>query len=186
MGFYVRSAKALSRGIAVVVSYHRALLVLITTTLALSTIATRPVAADDFPARTVHIVVPFAPGGGVDVLARLIAQALAAQWPQPVVVENRPGAGGNVGSEYVVKSPPDGYTILISASGVFSTNKLLYRDMPFNPDTDLKPVSLLALTPNVLVTNPNGPAATFKDMIAYARANPGKVTYASQGNGSSG
>jgi tripartite-type tricarboxylate transporter receptor subunit TctC len=168
------------------VSYARALSIVLVTGLGLGSLLASSVVAQEFPTRPVRIVVPFPPGGGVDTLARLIGNVLSAEWSQPVVVENRAGAGGNVGADYVAKSPPDGYTVLISASGIFSTNKLLYRDMPFDPEKDLKPVSLLAVTPNVLVTNPNGPASTFKDLIAYARANPGRVTYASQGAGTSG
>ena len=171
-----------------IVSYPRALLMLFATGLGLTSLPEGSVFAQDFPTRPVRIVVPFPPGGGVDVLARLIGQTLSKEWSQPVVVENRAGAGGNVGAEYVAKSPPDGYTLLFSASPVFSSNKLLYRDLRFDLEKDLKPVSLVAVMPNVLAVaaNTKVPASNLRELIAYARANPGRVLYASQGNGTTG
>jgi len=167
-----------------IVSYSRALLILFAAGLGLNALSAGPVLAQDFPTKPVRIVVPFPAGGGIDVLARRLGQVLGKEWSQPVVVENRAGAGGNVGAEYVAQSLPDGYTFLISASGVFSSNKLL--GMPFDPDKQLKPVSLLAIMPNVLAASPDVPVSNLKDLIAYARANPGRVTFASQGNGSTG
>jgi tripartite-type tricarboxylate transporter receptor subunit TctC len=138
----------------------------------------------DFPNHTVKVVVPYPAGGGVDGVARLIADRLTTLWHQPVIVENRSGANGNIGGEFVAKSPPDGHTILFSPSPVYTTAKLLYPDLPFDPDKDLKPVMLAAVTPNVIMVTTKLPIHTLKDLVDAAKKEPGKVTYASQGTGS--
>jgi tripartite-type tricarboxylate transporter receptor subunit TctC len=140
--------------------------------------------AEDYPARQVRLVVPYPAGGGVDAVARLVAERLSQAWGHPVIVENRAGANGNIGGEYVAKSPPDGYTALFSPSGVYTTAKLLYPNLPFDPDKDLRPVTLAAVTPNVIMVTPTLPVATLPELVAYAKARPGQVTYASQGVGS--
>lgn len=146
--------------------------------------AQQPAQAQTFPARGVKLVVPYPAGGGVDGVARLIAERLSSLWGHPVIVENRAGANGNIGGEYVAKSPPDGYTVLFSPSPVYTTAKLLYPNLPFDPDKDLKPVMLAAVTPNVIMVTPKLPINTLQELIAYARQHPGQVTYASQGIGS--
>ena len=140
--------------------------------------------SQEFPNRTVRLIVPYPPGGGVDGVARLIAERLAALWGQPVIVENRAGANGNIGGDYVAKSPPDGHTILFTPSPVYTTAKLLYPDLPFDPDKDLKPVMLAAVTPNVIMATTKLPIHTLKDLVDAARKEPGQLTYASQGIGS--
>lgn len=142
--------------------------------------------ADEFPSRTVKVVAPFAPGGSLDVIARLVAEKLSATWSQPVVVENRPGANGIIGVDDVTKSPADGYTLLFATSPVFTTNKLLYKNLPYDPDRDFVPVSLAAVAPNVLGIYPKLPITSLPELITYARAHPGELTFASQGNGSTG
>ena len=142
--------------------------------------------ADEFPSRTVKIIAPFAPGGSLDVVAQLVAEKLSATWSQPVVVENRPGANGIIGVDDVTKSPADGYTLLFATSPVFTTNKLLYKDLPYDPDRDFVPVSLAAVAPNVLGIYPKLPITSLPELITYARAHPGELTFASQGNGSTG
>jgi tripartite-type tricarboxylate transporter receptor subunit TctC len=143
-----------------------------------------PAGAQDFPSRQVKLVVPYPAGGGVDGVARLVAERLAQIWGHPVIVENRAGANGNIGGEYVVKSPPDGYTVLFSPSPVYTTAKALYPALSFDPERDLKPVTLVAITPNVFMATTKLPITSLQELIAYARANPGQVTYASQGAGS--
>ena len=147
-------------------------------------VAHQPARAQTYPTRGVKLIVPYPAGGGVDGVARLIAERLSSFWGQPVIVENRAGANGNIGGEYVAKSPPDGYTILFSPSPVYTTAKLLYPNLPFDPDKDLKPVMLAAVTPNVIMVTPKLPINTLQELIAYARQHPGQVTYASQGVGS--
>ena len=120
----------------------------------------------------------------MDVLARTLGEKMSASVGQPVVIENRPGAGGNIGSELVAKAAPDGHTILIVSIG-HATNPSLYGKMPFDPIADFAPVSLLAIVPNVLVAHPSVNAKTVKDVIELAKAQPGKITYASAGNGTS-
>lgn len=139
--------------------------------------------APGYPSRPVRVVVPFPAGGSADVLARIVAERLSARWGQPVVVENRIGAGGNIGAEAVYRAEPDGYTILSSPPGPLAINHNLYQTLPFDPNRFV-PVTVLALVPNVLTAKLDLPATSLRELIAYARANPGKVTYASQGNGS--
>jgi tripartite-type tricarboxylate transporter receptor subunit TctC len=156
---------------------------LISTRISLAYLQT-PSCAQDFPARQVRLVVPYPAGGGVDAVARLVAERLSREWGHPVIVENKAGANGNLGGEYVAKSSPDGYTVLFSPSGVYTTAKLLYPNLPFDPDKDLQAVTLAAVTPNVIMVTPKLPISTLQELVAYAKATPGQVTYASQGIGS--
>ena len=142
------------------------------------------VAADAFPSKPVRIVVPFTPGGSTDILARAIGQKLGEAWGQPVIVENKPGAGGNVGVELVAKAPPDGHTIVMGHIGTFAANPALYKALPYDPVKDFAPITLVAMVPNVLVVGPSVKARTLGELVAYAKANPGKLDYGSGGNGS--
>jgi tripartite-type tricarboxylate transporter receptor subunit TctC len=148
------------------------------------TIFDRPVAAQGHPTAPVRIIVPFPAGGAADFTARIVAQKLSEAWRQTVVVENQAGANGNVGAAFVSRATPDGTTLLISSPGVFTTNRFLYKAIPYDPDKDLVPVSLVIMAPNVLVKNADFPAANLEALIARARSNPGQLQYASQGTGS--
>lgn len=152
--------------------------------LALLTIA--PVGAQqsaaDYPNRTVRIVVSAPPGGGPDIAARIIADKLHVMWGQPVIVENRPGSGGNTGAEAVALSAPDGYTILAAQPTPLTTSLHLYKKLNFDP-LAFEPIAIMASFPNLLVVRPDFPANTIAEFIAYAKANPGKINYASQGPG---
>jgi tripartite-type tricarboxylate transporter receptor subunit TctC len=144
-----------------------------------------PAAGDAYPSQPIKWILPFRPGGAMDSSARVLGQKMAAKLGQPFVIENRAGAGGNIGADLVAKSPPDGYTMMISGIGM-ATNKFLYPKLSYDPVKDFAPVSLLAIVPNVLVANPNkSTAKTVQEVIAQAKAQPGKFTYASAGNGSS-
>ena len=136
-----------------------------------------------YPARPVKFIVPITPGGSNDVVARLIAQKLTEAWGQPVVVENRPGAGMNLGADAVAKSAPDGYTWLLGANNIFVTNPHVGK-MPFDVFKDFAPVTAVATVPFVLVVHPSVPANNVAELVEYARKNPGKINYASSGNGS--
>jgi tripartite-type tricarboxylate transporter receptor subunit TctC len=140
--------------------------------------------AQDYPVRPVRIVVPFAAGGPNDIIARLVGQKLAEALGQQVVIDNRPGAGGNIGTDSVAKAPPDGYTLLSAGPGSLIMNPLMGK-VPYNTARDFAPVSLMATAPNVLVVHPSVPAKTVKELIALARAQPGRLNYASGGAGSS-
>jgi tripartite-type tricarboxylate transporter receptor subunit TctC len=142
-------------------------------------------ADDDYPNRPVKIIVPFAPGGSTDVVARILADKLGAELKQTFVVDNRAGAGGNIGADVVAKSTPDGYTLLMGTTGVLAINKFLYKNMSFDPDRDLVPVSYTSLITNILVVNPQVPARTVPELIRLAQAKPGSLTFASSGAGSS-
>src|SRR5262245_51651181 len=139
--------------------------------------------AQAYPSRPVRIVVGFAAGGPSDIVARLIGQWLSERLGQPIVVENRPGAAGNIGTEVVVKSPPDGYTLLMALS-VNAINATLYENLSFNFIRDTAPVASIANIPLVMEVNPSVPAKTVPEFIAYAKANPGKINMASAGIGS--
>ena len=136
-----------------------------------------------WPQKPVRIVVPFPGGGSADALCRIVGEKLSAAWNQPVIVDNRPGAGGNVGAEIVFHAPNDGYTLLCSPPGPLTINQYLYKSLPYDA-TKFEPITVLALVPNVITARKDLPADTARELIAYAKANPGKVTYASQGNGS--
>jgi len=139
--------------------------------------------AADWPARSVSIVVPFAAGGATDILGRLMADKLGAIWGQSVVVENKPGAGGNVGTSSVGRSAPDGYTLLMAGGSIFTVNPHLYKDLPFNAGKDFTPVTNVARGPMVIVTSKNVQAKTLKELIDYARKHPGGLNMGSAGLG---
>ena len=141
--------------------------------------------AAEYPSRPIRLVVSFAPGGSVDLIARVIAQKLNERWGQQVVVDNRPGAGGNVSAEIVARSASDGYTIYMCSSSLV-VNPSLYARVPYDPVRDFAPVTLVSLVQNVLVVYPGLPAKSLKDLLALARARPGQLNYASTGSGSSG
>ena len=141
-----------------------------------------PAAAQQFPARPVKLVVGFTPGGGVDIAARTLAPKLAELIGQPVIVENKPGAGTNIANEFVAKAAPDGTTLLVNTPAV-AINMSLYRNLPFDTLRDFAPVSMFSESPNILVVNAKLAAASLKDFLAYARANPGKLNYSSAGAG---
>ena len=136
-----------------------------------------------YPTKPVRIVVPFPAGGTTDILARAVAQKLSEAWGQQVIVDNRPGAGGNIGSELVAKSAPDGYTLLMGTVGTHAINASLYAKMPYDPVKDFTPVILVAGVPNVLVVHPSLPVNSVQELIAYGKANPNKLNFASSGNG---
>ena len=138
-----------------------------------------------YPTRPIRLVVSFAAGGGVDLVARLIGQKLSEAWSQQVVIDNRPGAGGNVSAELVAKSLPDGYTIYLSSASVV-VNASLYKTLPYDPLKDFAPVTLLVNAHNVLVSHPSLPAKNIRELIALAKKKPGQINYASTGSGSSG
>jgi tripartite-type tricarboxylate transporter receptor subunit TctC len=139
--------------------------------------------AQSYPTKSIRLIVPYPAGGTTDSLARVIAQKLGAKWGQVFIVENRGGAGGNIGAELVWRAAPDGYTLLFASPGPISINKSLYPKLGYDQDT-FTSVSLVASTPNVLITNPKLPFDSVQKMIAYAKADPDKINYASQGNGS--
>ena len=137
----------------------------------------------DYPDRPIHLVVPFPAGGGADVLARTIMPRVARELGTTIVVENRPGAGGNVGAEYVARAAPDGYTLLYGTNGTHAINRALYGSLAFDPVRDFAPVSRMTQIAALVVVYPGLPVATVGELVAYAKANPGKVFFASAGNG---
>jgi tripartite-type tricarboxylate transporter receptor subunit TctC len=141
-------------------------------------------AQSPFPSKPVHIFVPYAAGGGVDILARTLGDVVSRQWGQTVVVENRPGAGGVVASQALVASPPDGYTLIVVASG-HATNPFLYPKIPYDTFKDFTPISLLASSPNILLVRTDSPFKTLGDMIAQARSKPGSLSFGHAGTGTS-
>jgi tripartite-type tricarboxylate transporter receptor subunit TctC len=146
--------------------------------------AVSSVQAEDYPSRIVRIVVPQTAGGGTDTFARAIGQKLSERWGQSVVIENKAGAGGVVGTDFVAKSPPDGYTLLVTYEGSQAINQSLYEKLPFDSLRDFEPVATIAVTPFLLIVGPRVEAKSLKEFIAYAKANPDKMTYGSAGNGS--
>ena len=138
-----------------------------------------------WPAKPIRLIVGFAAGGSTDVTARIIAQALSERLGQPVVVENRGGAGGNIGADAVAKADPDGYTLLMATSSTFAANPNLYKTLPFDVQKDFAPITVTAFIPNLLVVNPSVPANNVADFMAYLKANPDRLNYASAGNGTS-
>jgi tripartite-type tricarboxylate transporter receptor subunit TctC len=141
--------------------------------------------AQTFPTKPIRLVCPFPPGGAVDIASRAIAAELSKTIGQPVSVENKPGAGGNIGGVEVARSAPDGYTLLMTTSGINGINPVLYRKMPFDPNKDLTSVAALVSLSNVLVAHPSVKAANVAELLALLRSNPGKVTFASSGSGTS-
>lgn len=140
--------------------------------------------AQPYPSKPVKVVIPYPAGSTPDIVGRTAADRLQKALGQPFVVENRTGAGGNIGTEAVAKAAPDGYTLLVAINGPVAVNKYLYKNLPFDPDKDLQPISLLASAPQILVAAPSVPADSFKGFIDYAKSHPGKLSYASVGSGS--
>ena len=141
--------------------------------------------AQDYPAKPIRFIIPLAPGGGGDILARSIAQKLNEKWGQPVIVDNRPGGGGVIGTEVVAKAPADGYTILMIATN-HTVNPSLIPKLPYDAIADFAPVTQLTASPNILVLHPSLPATSLKELIALARQRPGQLNYSSAGNGTAG
>ncbi len=150
--------------------------------LAAPMVHAQPRAADAYPTKPITMVVPFPPGGPTDLVARVLAQKLGEQMGQSVLVDNRGGANGNIGAQAVVKAPADGYTLLYNTSSI-TLSPALYRNVPYDVQKDLAPVALVAVVPLALVVHPSVPANTVKEFVAYAKANPGKLSYGSAGNG---
>jgi len=140
--------------------------------------------AQTYPFKAVRVVIPYPAGSTPDIVGRALATKLQAAFGQPFVVENRPGAGGNIGADAVAKSAPDGHTLLVAINGPVAVNKFLYKDMPFDPDRDLLPISLLASSPQMLVVIPSLEARTFAEFVKHARLKPGRLSYGSVGSGS--
>ncbi|MFO1047569.1 MAG: tripartite tricarboxylate transporter substrate binding protein [Geminicoccaceae bacterium] len=152
--------------------------------LAAGGLAASAARAEDYPARVVTLVVPFTPGGSADFLGRIVGDQIAHGLGQPVVIDNRPGAGGSVGSAVVAKAEPDGYTLLLGHIGTLAFNPSLYPKLPYDPVSSFAPISMAARLPNVLVVNPSVPVQSVSELIDYARAHPGELNYSSGGNGS--
>jgi tripartite-type tricarboxylate transporter receptor subunit TctC len=151
----------------------------------LSVLSFGTASAEDWPARNVTMIVPFPAGGSADILARAVAQELTEKLGKPFVIENRGGAGGNIGAAVVAKAKPDGYTILFTTPAPISLNKLMYRNMPYDPETDFEPVVLVAKSPLIIVAKCDG-FSDLKEMIAFAKENPGKINVGHPGNGTLG
>lgn len=144
-----------------------------------------PTFAEVWPTKPVKWIVPYPPGGSTDILARLVGQKLSERLGQPVIIENKSGAGGNIGTDYVAKSAPDGYTIVMANIGPIAINPSLYKNLPYDPAKDLAPVTMLMSVPNLLVANPQFPAKSVKEFIEYAKAQTNPVSYATPGVGTS-
>src|SRR5215218_1130626 len=142
--------------------------------------------AQHYPDRPIRLIAPFPAGGLVDVLARALGEELSRTLGQPVIIENRPGAGGNLGADAVAKAPPDGYTLLMTSPGIQSINQFLYTSMPFDPETAFAPISLVADMPMLIVVHPKTNLRTLGDLLAFARANPNKLSFGSAGIGTTG
>ena len=152
--------------------------------LAALTIAGAASAQQAFPSKPVHLLVPFPPGGAVDIVARTLSDELSKRWGQPIVVENRPGAGGTIAEAVAAKAKPDGYTLILVASG-HATATYLYPDLPFDPLRDFTPLSLVGSSPNMLLVRADSPYKSIADVLAAARAKPGQLSYGYAGNGTS-
>jgi tripartite-type tricarboxylate transporter receptor subunit TctC len=146
--------------------------------------AVLPAQAQNYPSKPIRIIVAYTPAGTTDILARAIGQKMSESWSQPVIVENRPGAAGNIGTELAAKATPDGYTLIMGTAGTHGINVSLYRKLNWHSLRDFAPVSLVAMVPNIMVVNNSLPIKSVKELIAYAKANPGKLSYGSPGNGS--
>ncbi|MBO9677368.1 MAG: tripartite tricarboxylate transporter substrate binding protein [Acidovorax sp.] len=153
--------------------------------LAATALAPTGAAAQAFPSKPITIIVPFSAGGTTDILARVVGQALTTELGQSVIVDNRAGAGGNIGGQAAARAPADGYTLFMGTVGTHAINAALYKKMPFDPIKDFAPLTRVANVPNLLVANPAQPYKTVQELIAYAKANPGKVNFGSSGSGSS-
>ena len=140
-------------------------------------------AQDNFPTKPVRLIVPFAPGGATDITARVIGEKLQAKWGQPVIIENRPGAGGNIGANIVAQAAPDGYTLVLGVTGSHGINISLLKSMPYHPLKDFEPITQATVYPNAIVVHPNFPASNLQELIALARKEPNKYVYGSDGTG---
>ncbi len=159
--------------------------VLILLTVIVAVFAARPHAsAEDYPTHVIRLIVPYAPGGGTDVMARRLAEQIGNGLGQRVIVENVGGAGGNIGMQQVARAAPDGYTLVLALTAQFAVNKSLYRTLPYDPVKDFEPIALLAIAPYVLVVHPSLPVHNVNDLVQLAKKEPGKLSYASAGNGS--
>ena len=147
--------------------------------------ATAGVHAQTWPTKPVKVIIPFVAGGSSDIVGRAIASKFSEYLGQPGVVENKPGANGSIAAEFVAKAEPDGYTILVGSIGVFSINAALFKDLRYNPVRDFAPITLAVTTPNILVTRPDLPPTSMRELVEYAKQNPGKLSYCSSGTGSS-
>jgi tripartite-type tricarboxylate transporter receptor subunit TctC len=163
----------------------KAITALVAAISAVATLCAMPAQAQNYPARPVTLVLGFAPGGPSDVMARVFSKKLEQVLGQPVVIENRTGAGGNIAGEMVARAAPDGHTILLANSGILAANAFLYKRTGFDAQKDFAPITRVGEQANVLIVHPGVPAKSLKELIAYAKANPGKVSYASGGHGSS-
>ena len=132
-----------------------------------------------YPSRPIRLIVPFPPGGSTDILARALGDKLAQGLGQPIVIDNRPGAGGSIGAEAVARAAPDGYTLMMGHLGTLAVNPAIYKNLPYDPLKSFAPVSLMAIVPSVLVVNPSLPVKSAAELIAYAKAHPGKLAYGS-------
>ncbi len=140
--------------------------------------------AQEFPAKPIRLIIPFGPGGTTDILGRVIGERMTARWGQQVIIDNRPGAGGNIAAEQTVRAPADGYTLFIGSMGTQSINVSIYSKLPFDPLKDFTPISLVANSANLLLVHPSIPARNVKQLIALARTKPGRLSYSSSGSGS--
>lgn len=163
-------------------AYMKSLLLTVGVSFALVTASL----AQPYPNRVIRFVSPYPPGGAVDILARFLGQHLHEGLGQPVIVENRPGGSGIIGTAAVAKSPPDGYTILMGSSGPLAVNPSLFSDLPYDTLRDFAPITLVAVVPSILAVHPSLPVKSVKELMAFARAHPGKLTFSSSGNGGSG
>ena len=141
------------------------------------------IAVDNYPTKAVKIIVPFTPGGATDITARIVAEKLQIKWGQPVLVENKPGGGSNIGADYVAKSPPDGYTLVLGVTGSHGINVSLYKKMPYHPIRDFEPITQATMYPNVIFTHPSYPANNLQELLALARKNNGSVPFGHDGTG---
>jgi tripartite-type tricarboxylate transporter receptor subunit TctC len=167
-------------------SITRALAAATAATIAMGSALPAAAQGSSWPSKPVRFVVPYPPGGSLDQVARALADKMKDGLGQPVLVENRPGAGGNVGADQVAKSAPDGYSIVMGAVATHAINPALYPKMPYDPIKDFQPITLVASTPNVLIVPPNSPITSPKDLIDFARKNPGRLNFGSGSNGSTG
>ena len=140
-------------------------------------------AQSSYPQKPIRLIVPFPPGGSTDIFARMLGEKLTAIWKQPVIIDNRAGASGQIAVNELLKSPADGYTVFMGHIGTLAVNPSLFEKLPYDPNKDFAPISLIAIVPNILVINPNQPFKTLPELIAYAHNNPGKLTYSSGGSG---
>ncbi|CAN5639393.1 tripartite tricarboxylate transporter substrate binding protein [soil metagenome] len=150
----------------------------------LGLVAATPAHAQGWPAKPVHVIIPFAAGGGVDVLTRAVSAELEAKWKQPIVIDNKAGAGSLIGADFVAKSQPDGYTLMATVNQTLVGNRYLYKNLPYDPDKSFEPITMMVVSDQLLIANASFPASDVKELLALARKDPGKLTYGSYGNGS--